>query len=585
MKYSLSQLGLLFMHVFLLECRDYDGYIKQLVTSYMTGEVIEIDDVRNPLEGIKCSICKRSIDFIQKTVRQNRDYRLDAYAKLLCVFLSVSDVFDPILANDSSVVDMWIDLCEHAYYSYKPFVMTVLEQSNLTGSQMCQMMSICEGTDPLIDWTIQIPPPLTKDKDFNLVSMKSTIPDLKILHLSDIHVQMNYVPHSQAVCGRPVCCIGPIIDDDKRQAGYFGDHRTCDLPPWTLDGILEHISKNERFDIIYWTGDAPSHQIWNQSLVDNVKDNLYILKRLKKYFPDKPVYSTFGNHENWPCNMFPPSRLNDSQGEFMFRTIAAEWQKLGRLPSSATKTIEKSGIYTTLIKPKLRLISLNTNFAAQENFWLYINPLDPNNQLDWLVQVLKVAEMKQEKVHIIGHHFPARTLSAWSENYYKIVKRFNDTITSQFFGHEHQDYFTLFLDQNDLEPFSVAYMAPSLTTFPRNDPVYKIFSINLSSTDYGAVSDQKSVFLDINQSNANQNLRFFEEMNFKKEMNLTDLSLSSLIDLLLRSRMNKFVNDAMNKLIRRRYHSEKQTRNCDYSCRKSFACSMVSSKRNWTAWC
>lgn len=50
------------------------------------------------------------------------------------------------------------------------------------------------------------------------------------------------------------------------------------------------------------------------------------------------------------------------------------------------------------IQPGLRVVSLNMNFCARENFWLLVNSTDPGNQLQWLVHILQASEDKGEKV-------------------------------------------------------------------------------------------------------------------------------------------------------------------------------------------
>ena len=52
-------------------------------------------------------------------------------------------------------------------------------------------------------------------------------------------------------------------------------------------------------------------------------------------------------------------------------------------------------------------------------------------------------------MHIIGHHPPSTCLRAFSWNYYKIVNRYENTIAGQFFGHVHNDQFTVFYDEID----------------------------------------------------------------------------------------------------------------------------------------
>lgn len=58
------------------------------------------------------------------------------------------------------------------------------------------------------------------------------------------------------------------------------------------------------------------------------------------------------------------------------------------------------GFYTVEIQPGLRVVSLNMNFCARENFWLMVNSTDPANQLQWLVHILQDSEEKGEKVRL-----------------------------------------------------------------------------------------------------------------------------------------------------------------------------------------
>lgn len=46
----------------------------------------------------------------------------------------------------------------------------------------------------------------------------------------------------------------------------------------------------------------------------------------------------------------------------------------------------------------LRVVSLNMNFCARENYWLMVNSTDPADQLQWLIRILQESENKGEKV-------------------------------------------------------------------------------------------------------------------------------------------------------------------------------------------
>ena len=95
----------------------------------------------------------------------------------------------------------------------------------------------------------------------------------KILHLSDIHIDQEYTEGLNANCSEPLCCRPPdsATAPHGRPAGHWGDHN-CDLPLCTLDNLLEHLAeKKDEFNWIYWTGDLPAHNIWNQTRSDQLE--------------------------------------------------------------------------------------------------------------------------------------------------------------------------------------------------------------------------------------------------------------------------------------------------------------------------
>ncbi|NXF56502.1 ASM phosphodiesterase, partial [Oceanites oceanicus] len=162
-----------------------------------------------------------------------------------------------------------------------------------------------------------------------------------------------------------------------------------------------------------------------------------------------------------------------------------------------------AGFYTVQVWPGLRLVSLNMNFCSQANFWLLINSTDPAGQLQWLVGVLAAAEQAGEKVHIIGHIPPAHCLRSWSWNYYRIVSRFEGTIAAQFFGHTHVDEFEMFYDEETLtRPVSVAFVAPSVTTYINLNPGYRVYEVDGAYPGSShAVLDHETFILNLTEAN------------------------------------------------------------------------------------
>ena len=50
------------------------------------------------------------------------------------------------------------------------------------------------------------------------------------------------------------------------------------------------------------------------------------------------------------------------------------------------------GYYSVQVKPGLRVMALNTNYCTRLNPWTLYDPVDPGQQLKWLVNELYEAE-------------------------------------------------------------------------------------------------------------------------------------------------------------------------------------------------
>lgn len=66
-----------------------------------------------------------------------------------------------------------------------------------------------------------------------------------------------------------------------------------------------------------------------------------------------------------------------------------------------------------------------------------------------------------------------------SSKSFHIIRRYESTITAQFFGHTHFDEFELFYDPKDPDrAISVAYIGPSVTPFVDLNPGYRIYYVD-----------------------------------------------------------------------------------------------------------
>ena len=85
-----------------------------------------------------------------------------------------------------------------------------------------------------------------------------------------------------------------------------------------------------------------------------------------------------------PCNLFPTPIIRTDNISWLYQALADSWINTLGLPNDTRESILRGGFYTTLVRPGLRLISLNTNYYASDNYWLFINSTDPLNQVEWV---------------------------------------------------------------------------------------------------------------------------------------------------------------------------------------------------------
>jgi sphingomyelin phosphodiesterase len=199
---------------------------------------------------------------------------------------------------------------------------------------------------------------------------------------------------------------------------------------------------------------------------------------------------------------YPTPATKDDSITWLYTKLAEDWTQTG-LPSSLIPNITNSAFYTLVVRPGLRLISLNTNYCPQLNFWLLINSTDPLGELAWLANTLQQSENIKEKVHIIGHIPPSECYDSWSKVYYMIVNRYESTIIGQFFGHSHDDRIQIYYDLQDKKrPISVHYVGGSATTYSNLNPNYRIYTVDgQHDNTTWQVIDSETTFLNITEAN------------------------------------------------------------------------------------
>ena len=242
--------------------------------------------------GATCTFCKAAFMFLQYYLDGGRDIQdFEDDLKMLCsgIGMGIGGVTYTVC---SGLVDM-----------YSKDMVTVVKSTKQSPEQICGFMfsEACKNKyNPFHEWKSLVPP----GKPSHRVPVPSGKPSgspLTVLHISDTHFDHLYKEGSNAVCGEPMCCreSSGLVEKVEDKAGYWGDFRKCDTPLRTIEAMYKHIAATHpNLDLIYWTGDLPAHDIWNQTREGNKEIVRATALQLQKFFPEVPVFPALGNHES-----------------------------------------------------------------------------------------------------------------------------------------------------------------------------------------------------------------------------------------------------------------------------------------------
>ncbi|PAV84049.1 hypothetical protein WR25_07602 [Diploscapter pachys] len=195
------------------------------------------------------------------------------------------------LCDELHIEDNFV--CDYIVGDYRDEVVWVLGQVLVTPNQMCGILvDDCDSPfDPLVsNWLLPIPgnaPPFEPKKPVDPGK-----PTLRVLHLTDPHLDMIYTPGMEVDCDTSLCCRQqdtPVeLNSDtqttpgvKNPAGHWGSIGKCDTPYYLFQNMLQHIVQtNGKIDYIVMTGDLMSHDVWNynnvshMAFIKNISDNI-----------------------------------------------------------------------------------------------------------------------------------------------------------------------------------------------------------------------------------------------------------------------------------------------------------------------
>ncbi|KAG9067925.1 hypothetical protein KI688_011516 [Linnemannia hyalina] len=440
------------------------------------------DLVEKALNTLECGACTAALVGVKDVAWLNKNWVIDA----------LSDICP-------KVSKLTPEVCTGSVKLEGPALLDALLKADLLSGDakfICyQVAGIC-APPSISSGSLKFPKP----RPANAVPPASSGKLIDVLHLSDWHVDAGYIPGSEAECDQPLCCRkhsnSPAVP--KRKASTWGDYH-CDVPIKLGQNMMTYVPTvaNVSFGIL--TGDVPPHDIWaqtQQTVVPQTANAYGVMATL-----GTKIYPTIGNHEAGPSNLYPTTSSGGSV-QWLYNSLADDWSRW--LPAEAVSSVKSNyGAYNVSPAPGLRIISLNTNFCYNMNFYLYaeISDYDPNGELKWLVVQLQAAEDAGERVWIIGHVSPSMTscIMNWSSLYYQAVQRYSPhVIAEQFFGHSHYDEFALSYGpgaKTAQNAIATAWIGPSTTTYTNLNPGFRTYKVDTKSWN---IFDSQTYIADMN---------------------------------------------------------------------------------------
>jgi uncharacterized protein YkuJ len=427
-----------------------------------------------------CTLCQRITNAVTTTIREKYGYEgIEYYAELLC----------------SVVLDRGV--CNTYITKYGPvfidsFILRAGNEENL-----CHKLGFCydgEDTEDTYDYAIR----LLKDKPKNKKreSVDYTAPTLKMIQLTDIHLDTKYIENGTVFCDEPVCCRTPASTYSRIKSGKFGHVGRCDASLALLDSFMDKAYELNP-DFIIWTGDNSPHNSKNSTQEDNYEATVIVKEKLDAKFKNSiPIYPALGNHEKYPADLYigDETELLEHYAQ-IFKDYFYEDQ--------AFETFRKYGYYTEKYKnTNLRIVVLNCLVCDTWNFYIIGGRHEAAKQeFIWLEEVLRQAEKDGEYVYLIDH-FPINSnfeLTECAQRLRALFDRFDYIIRGFFSGHTHLDDISPVKTYFEPKPIiNINYIAPPLTTYPGRNPSFRQFILDSNTKN---VIDYEQYRLNITEAN------------------------------------------------------------------------------------
>ncbi|KAG0669573.1 hypothetical protein C6P45_003563 [Maudiozyma exigua] len=379
-----------------------------------------------------------------------------------------------------------------------------------------------------------------------------------VLHVSDIHIELDYTVGGEANCTDSLCCTPQSVKKSKLDSSspyeghwnsyydsYYKENGTfvkgpyvdvfngsvswtpaasfgyyhCDPPERLINSTLNSIvnysqKKNLSFEFTIFTGDMLSHDLGKRmSYESTMESEIRVMSDLKAKLGAKPVYSVLGNHDSYPYAEMAPEKYGFfNKFSSNLEMMSNMWEDFGWLnPGQAQQARTHYSGYAVETTLGLKVISLNSNTWYTTNTYNYINTTAPDNfgQFQFLIDELIASENKKQRVWIVAHVPPALGgLPVPANIFAEIVERFSpSTIAGIFFGHTHRDQFEILYagSGNDTRTFqnvlNMAYIAPSITPWNDVNPAWRYYEVDKKTF---SIMDMHTFYTPLNETFVNK---------------------------------------------------------------------------------
>ena len=450
-----------------------------------------------------CTLCQRLINAVTTTVREKYGFEgIQYYAELLCS-----------VALDRGVCNTYIS--KYGPVFIDSFILRAGNEENL-----CHKLGFCpegEETEDTYDYAIR----LLKDKPKNKKreGVDYSAPTLKMIQLTDIHLDTKYVENGTVYCDEPVCCREPASTYSRKKSGKYGFLGRCDASVELLESFMDKAYELKP-DFIIWTGDNSPHNSKNASQNDNYEASIIVKNMLDEKFKNEiPIYPALGNHEKYPSDLYigDEAELLENYGQ-IFKDYFYEDQ--------AFETFRKYGYYTEKYKDtNLRIVVLNCLICDTWNFYIIGGIHEAaKKEFIWLEEVLRQAEKNGEYVYLIDH-FPINSnfqLTECAQRLRALLDRFDYIIRGFFSGHTHLDDISPVRTYFEPKPIiNINYIAPPLTTYPGRNPSFRQFILDSNTKN---VIDYQQYRLNLTDANLKREANWYIVYNATQMFKVNDLT-------------------------------------------------------------